>query len=124
MALSGAVCERRKFVRMYSDFPVQLKYMKPNTPIQIHNSLSQDLSEGGLQISSYYFYPVNSQMIVELQLNADTVPIKTVGKVVWVEQLPYQDVFKLGIEFSELSVFNQKALRQLIADKFDLNQIN
>ena len=117
MALSGAVSERRKFVRMYSDFPVQLRYMKPNAPIQVHNSLSQDLSEGGIQVSSFYFYPVHSKMMVELYLNMDAPPVKTVGKVVWVEQLAYQDIFKVGIEFSDLSVYNQSSLRELISDK-------
>ncbi|MBU1087958.1 MAG: PilZ domain-containing protein [Candidatus Omnitrophica bacterium] len=119
MALSGAVSERRKFVRVYSDFPVQLRYMKPNAPIQVHNSLSQDLSEGGMQLSSFYFYPVHSKMMVELFLNKDVAPIKTVGKVVWVEQLPYQDIFKVGIKFSELSDFNQTCLRELIINKID-----
>jgi c-di-GMP-binding flagellar brake protein YcgR len=117
MALSGAVSERRKFVRVYSDFPVQLKDMKPDAPVQIHNSLSQDLSEGGVQISSFYFYPVHSKMMVELHLNNDSAAVKTMGKVVWVEQLPYQDVFKVGIEFSELSAFNQNSVRKVIVDK-------
>ncbi|MFH1061579.1 MAG: PilZ domain-containing protein [Candidatus Omnitrophota bacterium] len=119
MALSGAVSERRKFVRVYSDFPVQLSYLKPDAPKQVRNSLSQDLSEGGLQVSSFYFYPVHSAMLIELHLNKDSAPIKTVGKVVWVEQLPYQDLFKLGIEFAELSDFNQTCVRELITGKID-----
>lgn len=117
MALSVALSERRKFVRVGSDFPVQLRYLKPEAPTQVHNSLSQDLSEGGLQISSFNFYPVHSKMMVELFLNIDSAPIKTVGKVVWVEQFPYQDLFKLGIEFSELSDINHTRLRECISHK-------
>jgi len=117
MALSGPVSERRKFVRMGSDFPVQLRHIKPNAPMQVHNSLSQDLSEGGIQVSSFYFYPVHSKMMVELFLNTDAASVKTIGKVVWVEQIPYQDVFKVGIEFSGLSAFNQSCLRALISEK-------
>ncbi len=116
MTLSAAVSERRKFIRIDSDFPVQLKYMKSNAPTQIHNSLSQDLSEGGMQISSFYFYPVHSKMLLELYLSLDEEPIKTVGKVVWVEQVPYQDLFKVGIEFSELSDISQTHVRELITD--------
>jgi Tfp pilus assembly protein PilZ len=117
MALSEAVSERRKFVRVYSDFPVQLRDMKPNAPVQIHNSLSQDLSEGGVQISAFYFYPVHTKMLLELHLNSDSAPVKTMGKVAWVEQLPYQEVFKIGIEFAELSAFNQSSVRKVIVDK-------
>ena len=117
MTLSGVVSERRKFVRVDSDFPVQLRYMKPDASMQVYNSLSQDLSEGGIQISSFYFYPVHSRMMVELYLNMYLVPVKTVGKVVWIKQLAYQDNFKVGIKFSDLSVFNQSYLCKLISDK-------
>jgi c-di-GMP-binding flagellar brake protein YcgR len=116
MALSGAVSERRKFVRIDSDFPVQLKYMDSNSPGHVHNSLSQDLSEGGMQISSFYFYPVHSRMLMELYLSMDSEPVKTMGKIVWIEQLPYQDMYKVGIEFSDLNDKGHDSLKELIDD--------
>jgi len=114
MVVGGVVGERRTFVRVNSEFPVQLRPMHHDNPIQIHNSMSQDLSEGGMQISSFYFYPVHAKLMLELYLAIDSEPIITVGKVVWVEQVPYQDRYRVGIEFSGIEDENKTSLRHII----------
>ena len=116
MVVGEMVRERRKFVRVSSDYPVQLKHVPQNYPIQVHNSMSQDISEGGLQLSSFYFYPVHCKMTFEIFVSQDTEPISGVGRVVWVEQLPYQDRYKVGIEFSELNDDHRTHLRQVISE--------
>jgi len=115
MFYEGAVSNRRRFTRIGSDCQVQLKQLPKNFPGQIHNTLSKDISEGGLQLSSFYFYPVNSRILMEVYLSGDSEPVKTVGKVVWVEQLPYQDRYKVGIEFSDLDEEGRGHLRQVIS---------
>ena len=40
MVIEKALTERRKFVRIHSDFPVQLKQVPQQYPVCIHNSIS------------------------------------------------------------------------------------
>ncbi|MBU4305497.1 MAG: PilZ domain-containing protein [Candidatus Omnitrophica bacterium] len=116
MAGGASFVERRRFLRLNSDCPVQLKQMPQNYPVQIHNSISEDISEGGLQLSSFYFYPVHCKLLVELFVSQEAEPIKVVGRVVWVEQMPYQERYKVGIEFSDLNEESRVYLRQVISD--------
>lgn len=114
MTVVGEVTERREFLRMSSDFPVQLRQVPQKSTGTIHNSITHDFSESGIQLSSFYFYPVNSKMILEIFPVHDMEPILTVGKVVWVEQVPYQEKYKIGIEFSEMNAESRVQLKQII----------
>lgn len=107
--------ERRRFVRVSADLPVKLKQIPQNNPVQIQNAISCDISEGGVQVWSFYFYPVQSRQMLEILLSPDTEPVRSVGTVVWIRQLPYQDRYKLGIEFSEMNEDGRLNLRELIA---------
>jgi len=104
---------RRRFPRLTKDVSVQLKQVPDNYSVKIHNSILRDISEGGLQISSFYFYPVNFRMPVEVSMSPDRPPVQGVGRVVWVEQLPYQERYKVGIEFTELNEHSRRQLRDM-----------
>ncbi len=114
MTVVGVLKERREFLRKNLDFPVQLRQMPQKSAGLIHNSMTHDFSESGIQLSSFYFYPVNSKMILEIFPSHDMEPIITVGKVVWVKQVPYQDKYKIGIEFSEMTHESRVYLKQMI----------
>ena len=112
----GFNVERRRFVRVASDLPVQLKRLPQDFPTSINNSLAQDISEGGLRISSFYFYPVNSKVTLEVFMRQGTEPVKAVGKVVWVEQLPYQERYRVGLEFSDINEDGRAHLKEVITN--------
>jgi len=114
MTVIRAVGERRECLRKNSDFPVQLRQMPQKSVGIIHNSMTRDFSESGIQLSSFYFYPVNSRMVLEIFPTQDMEPIMTVGRVVWVEQVPYQDRYKIGIEFSDMNDESRVYLKQII----------
>lgn len=76
--------------------------------------MTHDCSESGIQLSSFYFYPVNSKMILEIFPSNDTEPIITLGRVVWVEQVPCQEKYKIGIEFSEMNIESRVHLKEII----------
>ena len=111
--------DRRKFCRVLSDFPIQLQPVPQSRPGKIFNSLTQDVSEGGMKVSSFNFHPVNSRFMLEMLVSDDVEPIRSVGRVVWVEQLPYQDSFKLGIEFTDFSEEQKESLVDAIAKRLD-----
>jgi c-di-GMP-binding flagellar brake protein YcgR len=123
MVVGDLVRERRRFVRVASDHPVQLKQVPNNYPIQVHNAMSQDISEGGIQLSSFYFYPVHSRMAFDIFLSRDSEPVQGVGRVVWIEQLPFQERYKVGFEFSELNDDSLTHLQRVIADKFSPEEL-
>ena len=108
---------RRKFPRVLSDFPIQLQPVPQTNPGHIYNSLSQDVSEGGLSISSFNFHPVNSRFAVEMFVAEDCEPVRSLGRVVWIRQLPYQDSYKVGIEFTD---FNEEQ-RDVLIDVMSAN---
>lgn len=110
------VSERRKFARVQSDFPVQQRLMPQGNTQRIHNSISNDLSEGGIQLSSFYFYPVNSKIMIEVFLAWDEEPVHATGKVIWIEQIPHQERYRIGVEFSDLNEDNRSYLHRLIKD--------
>ena len=114
MTVAGSVKERREYFRRSSDFPVQARLMPQKSTGTIHNSMTRDFSESGMQLSSFYFYPVNSKMILEIFPIHDMEPIITVGRVVWIEQVPYQERYKLGIEFSEMNDESREHLKQIV----------
>ena len=114
MTVIGAERERRECLRKNSDFPVQLRQMLQENRVTIHNTLTHDFSESGIQLSSFYFYPVNSRMILEIFPAHDMEPIMTVGRVVWVEQIPYQEKYKIGIEFSDMNDESRVHLKQIV----------
>ncbi len=108
--------ERRKFVRINSDLPVELKELPAYHPINLRNLMSLDISEGGLKLSAFYFYPVNSRLIIQVFLSPKMEPVKAVGKVSWVEQVPYQDRYKIGVEFSDITEEGRYNLRNIIKE--------
>ncbi|MCK4994926.1 MAG: PilZ domain-containing protein [Candidatus Omnitrophica bacterium] len=116
MTAIGTVNERRENFRKNSEFPVQLRQIPQKNAGTIHNSMTHDFSESGVQLSSFYFYPVNSKMILELFPMHEMEPIMTVGRVVWVEQVPYQERYNIGIEFSDLNDESRVHLRQIVTD--------
>ncbi|MFH2137040.1 MAG: PilZ domain-containing protein [Candidatus Omnitrophota bacterium] len=108
------VFERRCAMRTSFDLAVKLKQVKEDFSAKIHNSFSKDLSETGIQLSSFYFYPVNSRIMLETALLKDAEPVTIVGKVVWIEQFPYQERYKVGVEFVDLSQEIQLQLRDSV----------
>ncbi len=111
--LRESYLDRRRSKRVNTDFPVHLKQM-PGESGTIHNSLSIDMSEQGLQLTSFYFYPVNSQLLVEVMPAPRQEIMKMSARVVWVTQLPYQERYKLGVEFSDINPEQQLELRQIV----------
>ncbi|MCG2710841.1 MAG: PilZ domain-containing protein [Candidatus Omnitrophica bacterium] len=115
MSIERARTERRGFFRKNADFSVQLRRIPQESAGIIHNLLTHDFSEKGIQLSSFNFYPVNSKIILEMFPVRDMEPIITVGRVVWVEQFPCQERYKIGIEFSDMNHESRVHLKQIIS---------
>ncbi|MBI4708289.1 MAG: PilZ domain-containing protein [Candidatus Omnitrophica bacterium] len=90
--------ERRKFQRKHLEFPLQLRPISGDERM-MRNSFSKDISETGAGITTFDFFPVNGKVHLKIFSNTLRQIMEIICKVVWIEQVPYQEKFKLGVEF-------------------------
>lgn len=114
MAPTPQLPDRRRFSRVPCDFPVKVEKVPKRSLADVENLLSEDLSEGGIRLSSPRFFSVQERMLLELDTPEEPGSIRTLGRVVWVEQSSYTDQFRLGVEFADLSELDRSDLRRIV----------
>ena len=88
-------------------------------------TLTKDLSSGGLRCVSQIPAPVASEFKIELTL-AGHEPFQAKGRTAWFSILPHSEQFDIGIVFTEVSQENQRRLstyldylsRQAVSSRF------
>ena len=105
--------ERRSFVRVPLDAAVRAEPI-PQSPNRVLQLISEDLSEGGARLSSPEFLPVDSRVLMDLDPPRPDEPIRAMGRVVWVERVPYAAQWRVGLEFDELSQSTRAQLRRVV----------
>lgn len=91
--------ERRNAPRFRAYRPVRLQ--KPNSP-QVVETLTKNLSLGGIRCLSASIFPVSSDVSMDLMLSAGEASLSMKGRAVWVRTIPYSDQFELGISFGSI----------------------
>ena len=110
----GLQGERRRFVRVPFDRPARAEQIPQSFQNDVFGLLSADLSEGGVQLSSPEFFPLES--LVVLDLDTPT-PFRAVGRIAWSEQVGDQDRWRVGMEFMELSDDARSRLRRIVRQR-------
>jgi len=98
--------ERRKFVRL--DRLVDIVYRKHQTLEKEKLTLSRNISIGGICLVVYEKLKESQLLELDLCIPEEKIPIKALGKVVWVHEYIIGNVSKdrrydVGIEFIEIS---------------------
>ena len=106
--------ERRQFVRAPFGGAVQAEPIPQPSPNRLWRLLAEDLSEGGIRLSSPELFPVESRVLLDLDTPSLDDPIRVLGKVVWVEQVPYADQWRVGVEFSDVPKDMRSRLRRIV----------
>lgn len=112
--------ERRTSARVRVYGPVRLHL--PRSP-RLLETLTKDLSIGGLCCISSTAFPVSTPLNLELMLSDREGPITTRGRAAWFRSIPYSEQFDLGIEFFEIPVIDKRRLSVYLgrlAEKFPL----
>ena len=91
------MAEKRKFKRIDFREPVQILVENNGKNM---GCLAQDLSEGGIKVSSFEFIPVNCDIQLQAKLSSENF-LDLKGKVIWIQKLPFSDRFQIGFEFRE-----------------------
>ena len=95
MEATESVQERRSFKRIKLSEPVHFQLKDSH---EYGGCLTADISAGGVRINFNDFVPVNTEFVLQLQLASQKM-IDCVGRVVWVEQMPYSDRYQVGLKF-------------------------
>ncbi|MFH1459536.1 MAG: PilZ domain-containing protein [Candidatus Omnitrophota bacterium] len=106
--------ERRRYKRENKEFSLQLNELNKTDHIAIKNSFCRDISCVGLSIFSFDFYPVNQKVHLKLYSSTWNELLDTVGKIIWVRQLPYQNKYRIGIEFTNTSQDAMKKIKTIV----------
>lgn len=111
--------ERRKFKRVSCSFPVQSACLPPGYSSLFHNLITKDISEGGIQLDSFYFYPVEHKLMFEIFWSNEAASVRTLGRVAWVREVPFQQQYNIGIEFSDLNKEQRQLIKKIIDPSFN-----
>ena len=88
--------ERRSSSRIRAYRPVRLQI--PST-LRIMETLTKDLSVGGICCISTVPFPVTAELNLEIGLSTGREPIMLRGKMSWFRMLPHSDQFDIGMSF-------------------------
>lgn len=94
-------------------------------PVRIHRyasqrlveTLTKDMSLGGLRCLSQDPIPVASELTVDLVLSDRDEPLHITGRAIWFQTIPNSDQFEVGIAFDELSAQNKRRLSTYISQR-------
>ena len=111
--------DRRRTPRFRVYHPVRLHRLRPT---QLVETLTKDLSLGGVRCMSTATFPIATELQLELVLCAGEEPFTVAGHAVWFQVMPYGEQYELGIAFDEvfphhkrrLSVYLDALSRQLV----------
>ena len=89
--------ERRIAKRVNVSAPVRYQF---KNPLEFGGCISADISETGIQIVIQEFIPLDSQVLLEVQLPTGN-HAQAEAKVVWAVKFPHMDRYRIGLEFIE-----------------------
>ena len=101
--------EKRHFPRLNLKIP--LRYQPRGTP-KFNNSISNDISIGGLSFVDDGFIAPNT--LLGLEINLLSKILNPVGRIIWSSPLPHSNKYHSGIEFVELDPAQQGYLKDYI----------
>ncbi|MBU4304180.1 MAG: PilZ domain-containing protein [Candidatus Omnitrophica bacterium] len=110
----NAMMERRRAVRKNFTCPLQVQAISGDAGNFMRNSFCRNISLSGLSMTSFDFYPVNGNVHLQIFSDAWIKLIEVIGHVVWVEQLPFQSKYKIGVEFMDRSSEMDRSISRLL----------
>jgi c-di-GMP-binding flagellar brake protein YcgR len=106
--------ERRQFARVRFDGSIGVEQIPQSLRSRRWHLMSEDLSEGGLRLSSPEFLPVEQRVLLDLDPPVMDAPVRVVGTVVWVEQVAYAAQWRVGVAFDELSKSTRTQVHRIV----------
>ena len=99
--------EQRASARVHAYRPVRLHL--PRSP-RLLETLTKDISIGGVCCISSTAFPISTQLNLELILSTGEGPISTLGRIAWFRSIPHSEQFDLGISFLAMPETDKRRL--------------
>jgi len=101
--------ENRFFCRLH--FSAQVRYQLRGKP-DFDNAVCNDISCGGLRITSNRFIPTATSVMLEI--NVLNRVLRPIGKVAWSSPVLHSARNQTGIEFVEFDIWEKNYLKEFI----------
>ncbi len=109
--------ERRRFVRVPFEAPVQVAQIPQPSPDHVCRLWSTDLSVGGIQLSASEAFPLESILLLDLKTLSPGDLIRGVGRVAWAQPATHENRWQVGVQFAELSNDARSQLRKIVTHR-------
>ncbi len=104
--LSENYAERRRFPRLSHKTSLQYRNLSANgngsAPSAMKGTVTKDISAGGVRMMTDRFMPLDSKVKVEFSLSSNVKSISAEAKIAWVQKMPYNENFLVGLEFVDI----------------------
>ena len=104
--------EKRRFRRIDLHAPVRYQV---RGAVDFDNTVSDDISEGGLAFNAFKFIPPSTPIMLEIDLLSRM--LRPIGRVSWCQPLPHSNRNRLGVEFVEFNPSERNFLSDYISMK-------
>lgn len=98
--------ERRRDSRIKEEDKVVIELLtngQPPAEKTILNALTKDISPGGVRLTTNMLLPLNTLLKVEVVLSRRRRVIQATGIVRWARTIYDEEMFEIGIEFTQIS---------------------
>jgi hypothetical protein len=106
--------EKRKHARVSASIPVRYRIEGDDTKTLREGSLTTDVCEGGLRFITSEFIATPCRLVLELDVPAQSQPVKAVSQVAWVKDKSPGKQYEVGGEFMEISKKDQARITQFL----------
>ena len=103
--------DKRGFARTRFQEPISYQLKEAS---EFGGCLGCDISEWGLRINFNDFVPVNTEMALSMKLYSISKVIDLIGRVAWLQRLPYSDRYQVGLQFVKVDPISQEEIRRYV----------
>lgn len=106
--------EKRRFVRI--EWPVVVQYKTLEEPFTEDQIVGRNISEGGVSFIVYERLQKDTKLDIEIQVPFDSLPVFAKGRIAWVKKIgeKHAKTFEVGIEFTEIDLYDKERLKMYI----------
>ena len=109
--MENTYVDKRKYHRVEYREPVRY-HMREQS--KFGGCLSNDISEGGIKLNFDDFVSIRSEVNIQVRLENTPQVVDLIGKVVWVQQVPFSERYRVGLEFSPPSPISKDHIKSYV----------
>ena len=105
--------DRRQFRRIKINSPIEYKFLNSQ---KFRQTVSCDISEGGISFMVDSFVPVGTYLYFHVRLRNRPQPLYGIARIVWSSKEPYSEKYRVGLEFTEVGSISRQDIYTIIEE--------